>query len=313
MGMILSCLIVDFMKTSFIFPAFISEYFGNEPDILNSLSDDFCNFKNITASVVNPDFRSFSTEDKSFTNDELNSQIISYIFSCSLCNILKNKKKIIPDYVAGNSMGLYAALFCSGSVSFEDGLHLIINAYKFIREKVAVMDAGMGSIIGLDIDDVRKIVEHYNNKIEIVNANNKHSFLISGEMAGIKKVLELARDEGALFTSELNVKSPYHTHYLNEVSEKFYNFIKKNISIGPSVITIVSAVDQSFLSSKDELSNEIVRNISTPINWQATMQKMLDSDVSRFFECGAGNTLYKIGKFIKGSFTIYPINQIERV
>ncbi|MCD4730624.1 MAG: hypothetical protein K8R74_08495, partial [Bacteroidales bacterium] len=98
-------------KTAFIFPAFVSEYIGNEVEIVRSLSNDFDAFLNITTSKYFSEFSNFSLADKQFTENELYNQVSSYIFGCSVASLLM-KKGMMPDMIAGNSMGLYTALQC---------------------------------------------------------------------------------------------------------------------------------------------------------------------------------------------------------
>lgn len=300
------------LKTSFIFPAFVSEYIGNEVEIARNLSGDLDAFLEITSSRYFSEFRSFSLTDRLFIDNELYSQISSYIFGCSLSNYLKNKG-IIPDMLAGNSMGLYAALYCSGAVNFEDGLLLVQKAHEFIQKETKEQEMGMGAIVGLKLNDIQKIVHQCNERAFIANTNGIYSFLISGEKSSIEKALSLAKTEGALFTSSVLVDNPYHTDFIKTAATQLGSFIDQNISINDPQIAIISSVDQSELTTAVQIRDELVKNIYHPINWYASMEKMIDKSINRFIECGAGNTLSKLARFIDGDFKVYPINKIDKL
>lgn len=303
---------MDPQLTSFIFPAFVSEYLGNEIEIARNLSGDFDVFLNITKSNYFPEFRNFSLDDKQFLENELFSQVSSYIFGCAIASGLK-KKGLVPAMVAGNSMGLYAALYATGVVSFDDGLLLLIKASEFIKKETEGRNMGMAAIVGLELNDVKAIVNKTDSKISIANKNGKYSFLISGEKNSIELALGLAKKEGALFTSTVLVNSPYHSDFLKKAAFNFGNYIDQNITLKDLTYSIVSSVDQQELISAAQIRDELVKNIYKPINWYASMVKMINAGTNCFVECGAGNSLTKLARFIDGDFKIYPINKINKL
>lgn len=298
--------------TSFIFPAFVSEYLGNEIEIARNLSEDFDEFLNITKSKYFPEFRNFSLIDKQFLENELFSQVSSYIFGCAIASGLKNKG-LVPAMVAGNSMGLYAALYATGVVSFDDGLRLLTKASEFIRTETEGQNMGMAAIVGLELNDVENIINKTDSKISIANKNGKYSFLISGEKNSIDLALGLAKKEGALFTSTVLVDSPYHSIFLKKAALNFGNFIDQDISLKDSMYPIISSVDQQELRTSIEIREELVKNIYKPINWYDSMVNMISNGTNCFVECGAGNSLTKLARFIDSDFKVYPINKINKL
>jgi len=299
------------MSTGFIFPAFISEYIGNEPEILQSYSDDFGRYLAEASEFLNLDLKSFSVDNKLYINNEIYAQYISYIFGCSMADILE-KKNLVPTFISGYSMGLYACLYCGCSISFTQGLELIRKAYDLIKETTDHLDTGMGSIVGLSLDDINGLLPN-NNEVQVVNKNGTHSFLVSGIKSSISTLLDAAKNEGALHTSMLNVKSPYHTRLLDQASGMFNKFITKNIKIKNSDYKIVSALDQKIIQSEKEIHEELVDNLNSNIDWLKTMDLMIGNGITQFVECGAGNSLYRIGKFMKGDFKIYPMNKLNKI
>ncbi len=298
--------------TSFIFPAFVSEYLGNEIEIARNLSGDFDEFLNITKSKYFPEFSNFSLADKQFLENELFSQVSSYIFGCAIASGLK-KKGFIPDVVAGNSMGLYAALYASDVVNFDDGLLLLTKASEFIRTETEGQNMGMAAIVGLELNDVENIINKTDSKISIANKNGKYSFLISGEKNSIDLALGFAKKEGALFTSTVLVDSPYHSDFLKKAAMNFGKYIDRNITLKEPKYPIISSVNQQELKSATQVGEELVKNIYEPINWYASMVKMINAGTNCFVECGAGNSLTKLARFIDGDFKIYPINKINKL
>lgn len=295
------------MLTGYIFPAFVSEYKGDEPEVLRGFSDDFDKLLKHASGHLGIDLTSFDVHTNNFQDHELNTQYMSYIFGCTVSDILK-QKKIFADYLAGYSMGIYAALYSGESVTFIGGLDLISKAFEIIKETLHHHKTGMGTIVGLEKKDVGNLIKNKAG-IAIANTNGTYSFMISGIMRDINEVLELARLEGALHTSLMNVSCPYHTAFLNEASGKFREYILEKITVKDSIFKLVSGIDQKIITNRNEIITELASNLNHEINWMNTMEKMIGLKVTRFIECGAGISLYKIGKFIEGDFRIMPVGE----
>jgi len=137
--------------------------------------------------------------------------------------------------------------------------------------------------------------------------------LLSGSKSLILEIIGKAKAEGALHASLMKVTCPYHNALLSTAAKNFGKRIESEILLENSEIAIVSGIDQRTFTAKNEIIFELTRNLNTQINWFKTMKKMLELNVSRFIECGAGTSLFRIGKFIKGNFKIYPVTSIDLI
>ena len=300
------------MKTAFIFPAFISEYLGNEIQILDSLSSSFQKNLTLASKITGINFEQFSLEDKAYTEDELRSQIISYIFSCSLSDVLIFRG-LKPDILAGYSMGLYATLYTGGVIDFEEGIRLINQAFQISKSVINNIESGMGSIIGLTRKEIDEIITAHRLEAEIANSNSIHSHLVTGQLQAVNRLLNVARKTGALSVSLLNVKTPYHSQLLKETSPEFQQFITNHIQLRKSNYPIISSIDQRILELPDEINTELTNNLFERINWMASFDKLLNLGVIQFIECGAGKSLQRISRFMPEDFKIYSMNKIKNL
>lgn len=296
-----------------IFPAFGNEYIGNENKIISNYSDIADNLLNSASNLLNINFTNnpFSKEENSF--NELSSQYLTYIFSCILSNILKNNKTKLSEHIAGYSMGIYAALYHAESISFEDGLLLIKNAYQFILKTLNNKKFSMGTIIGLEYNNVKEIINNNNLKdTNIININNKHSVVISGLEEQVKIAIDKSKEEGALSAKLLPISAPYHSDFLKHAAEDFKIYLDK-IKFENPIYKFTSSFNQKILNSNDDIKNELMSNIFTNHNWHNTMKKLISSGYNTFFECGPGKSLFKIGKFIDGDFKIHTIKNLDKI
>ena len=290
-------------KTAFIFPAFAHEY----PDDLFGGSGDFEHifylFLKQASSEVDLDLNNFNSVLNNFLEDEVRTQYITYLYSCSLSKYFK-KKGISPCFTAGYSMGIYSSLFHSEVTSFNAGLLLIRSAYHAIKSITGDGNFGMCSVIGLSRKDITELIQSHELEVGITNQNSQYAFVLSGTLKDIMILTDIAKAEGALHTHLLKVMLPYHSTILNETKESFSEFIN-SIHFNPPSTSIISLIDQRIVYEPEDLKKEVVNNLFTPLNWYKTQLELQNAGVNLFIECGFGNGLVKNARFIDGDFKFY--------
>jgi [acyl-carrier-protein] S-malonyltransferase len=288
---------------AFIFPAFVTEYPVDVFSNLTGVSRYLRSFLQKAANVIDPELMNFDYLTNNFLDDELRTQLMTYLLCCSYAGFLK-EKNMVPSVCAGYSMGIYAAAYQAGSISFEDGLFLIRKAFLEISRITVGKTYGMGSILGLKLDDINQIMNPYSGTLEIANQNSPYSFILSGRLDGIRIVLDKAQEEGALNIKMLNVTIPYHSKLLEATRAPFGKYIE-SLSFKDPEIPIVSLIDHSILKNSGDLKKEIVTNLYTRLNWYQTQLHLQNSGIRSFIECGPGKTLVKNAKFVEGDFPFY--------
>ncbi len=296
-------------KPAFVFPPFASDYpddpFSNMPGY------DVCfrKFLSRAAGFTDPDLKRFEVPGMTFLDDELKTQYISYIQACALISWFKSKG-IVPAYSAGYSMGIYAALYQSEVISFLDGLVLIRQAFQAVNETIGKGAFGMCAIIGLNRDDIEQLIRKDKSGMEIAIQNSVCSFSISGPSTNIAKLVQTAQTEGALNTRIFNVSIPYHSSFLKDTAEDFWDFIAQMKFHSPRM-PIISLIDQELLLEEEILKKEVVRNLYTALNWYETQLYLQELGVTRFVECGSGKGLVKNARFIEGDAVTMTANSFS--
>ncbi|MEI7662557.1 MAG: ACP S-malonyltransferase [Bacteroidota bacterium] len=286
--------------SSFIFPAFTRDYRDHPGQHLPGFEELFSGWLRAGAASADPSLSQFKFSDPAFTGDELRTQYITYIYSCTVAGILRNITTA-PLFTAGYSMGIYAALFDAGAIDFETGLELIRIAYHSMAHSTRGGKYGMGTVIGLSRTDLELLTGNPVSKVEIVNQNASHSFVVSGEAAGLARLLSDARAEGALFVNNLDVTVPYHSGFLKEGAEDFSRQIS-HLHISSPNAPVVSLINQQLLVTPESLRGELIMNLCHPLNWFETQQVMINRNVTLFIECGPSEGLVKNSKFIPGNY-----------
>jgi len=297
-------------STALIFPAFVSDYNGDEIILLEKYNIKFSKYLHNASSITGIDLTLFDIQENKFIDDELKSQLLAYIFSCCVSDILK-QKNIEAKYVAGYSMGIYAALYHAGVYSFEVGAKLIQKAYQTIVDHKGNTEFGMGTIAGIDDDDLLSIIDQDQLDVEIINTNSRHSFVISGKLPDVEKIVQIAAQEGALLARKLPVTVPYHSRHMKQAANDFANYVHIQKFNNPQ-IPIVSLIDQRLIITQQDVCTELILNVSNKINWYKTMLKIAQLDARIMLECGAGKSLYKMSKFIDEELKVFPLNKLAQ-
>jgi [acyl-carrier-protein] S-malonyltransferase len=287
-------------KSAYIFPAFINEYPKDPFGGLEDLENHFQSLLSISSSLIDIDLAEFNFISNDFLGDELKTQYLTYIYSCAAADIL-DKKKLRPAYSAGYSMGIYAALVHAGVTTFSDGLLLIRKAYETIRNAARDEPFGMCSVIGLDREDLARLIRLSGFRVEITNQNSNVAFVLSGWHEDILELMKAATAEGALHTHLLNVSLPYHSRFLKESGHTFRDFLETMLFANPRT-GIISLIDQHIVQNKSEIKEELIKNLFTPLNWYQTQLELIRSGVTLFVECGPGKNLERNSKFIEGEY-----------
>lgn len=297
-------------NTALVFPAFVTEFVGCETDELRALGVNISDYLGSAVPVCGDTIASFDLRGKSFLQDELLIQYITYIYSCAVSDLLR-KKNLHGGVVAGYSMGIYAALYHARCISFTDGLILIREAYRNIRKFMPSGDFTMGLTGGLELDDVRELMKVNARFTHIINSNNKHTFVYSGPTTEVNRLINAARNEGALMTRVMNVSIPYHSPYLEKAAGKFAESITR-INLRTPDVPVYSPLSLNFLEQPDQLARELAINLWKPFRWHDTIQFLLDRGVNTIIECGAGEGLSKINKFIPGDYKTITLKNLRK-
>jgi [acyl-carrier-protein] S-malonyltransferase len=287
-------------RTALVFPAFVIDFIGCETVELEKMGIDVGEYFHRAKGECGNEILGFNIENEELRRNELLVQQATYIFSCAVSDLIK-KRGLHVDIVAAYSMGIYSALYHAGSLSFDEGLRCVNEAYRLIRRELEQGEFCMGISGGLELHDIEDLMKKWAPHVFIINSNNPHTFVFSGPSAEMQSLLDAAREEGALMTRKMEVSIPYHSPYLENAAIAFDMFLKE-VPVADPLIPILSSIDQRELKSPDELRAEMVKNIFRPFQWFETMKTLLSEGVKTFIECGAGEGLSKINKFIPGEY-----------
>ena len=204
---------------------------------------------------------------------------------------------ISPDVVAGHSLGEFAALVVNGTISFEDGLNLVLHRALIAQKTCENTDTAMGAVIGLSDEYVaRRIKEIWDDTgepIYFANYNGPGQVVISGSKKGIRQACKAFMKEGAKKAVPLMIGGSFHTPYMEEARLELKKHIDETIFNSP-VIPVCQCVDGELNLDPEKIKNNLIEHITHPVLWTHMVHNMVSSGVDKFYEVGQDDTLQKI-------------------
>jgi [acyl-carrier-protein] S-malonyltransferase len=192
-----------------------------------------------------------------------------------------------PDAVAGHSLGEFTALTAAGSLSFEDGLQLVGLRATAMQEACEVNPGTMAAIVGLEDDVVEEVCRNIKDEIVIpANYNCPGQLVISGSIRGVEIAIELLVEQGARRAIPLPVGGAFHSPLMKSAEDKLAKRIQSLEFHEPSC-PIYQNYSALPTRDVDEIKDNLIKQLTSPVKWTQTMRKMLDDNFVEFTEVGA--------------------------
>jgi len=214
------------------------------------------------------------------------------------------------SYVAGLSLGEYSALVAAEAISFEDAVYLVRQRGRFMQEDALKRPGRMASILGLDLDEVRKISQE--TKVEIANINCPAQVVISGGIEEINKAKKLAEERGAKKVILLEVSGAFHSSFMREAPLRLAKELEK-IKINPPKIPLISNVTAKPVTQVEEIKENLIKQIASSVLWEDSMKFILSKNVTTFFEFGPGKVLKGLMRRINENAQVVNIEKREDI
>jgi len=197
-----------------------------------------------------------------------------------------------PDFVAGHSVGEYAALVAAGVLRFEDALLLVRERAEAMYSAGLQRPGAMAALIGLPPANLDGLLEEAgkNGVVAAANYNSPIQVVISGEVRSVEVAMEKAKNMGAKRAIRLNVSGAFHSPLMEPAGKKLATRLEET-SLSPAQIPIVSNVTAAPVSEPEEIADLLSRQLTSPVLWHQSMQFLWEQGVGSYAEVGPGTVL----------------------
>lgn len=296
-------------KIAFVFPGQGTQFVGMGKDIYENSEIAKKEFDEIFGSL------SFDLKDTMFNGPEETLKKTKYtqpaIVAMSLVlEKLVRAKGITPDFVAGHSVGEYAAFGAAGYLSIDEAVKLTSARGKFMNDVAVKVNGGMAAIIGLDSDKIVETLKNVEGIVEAVNFNEPKQTVIAGQKDAIERACVALKEAGARRAMPLAVSGPFHSSLMQEAGEKLKEEAEK-YNFQMTDVKLVANTTAEVLQNVDEIKEEIYKQSFGPVRWVETIQKLKAEGVTQIYEIGPGKVLAGLIKKIDKEIQVKNIEKLE--
>jgi [acyl-carrier-protein] S-malonyltransferase len=218
--------------------------------------------------------------------------------SIAALEALRSRVAVEPACVAGHSVGEYAALVAAGVLAFEDALRLVALRGKLMAELSG--GGGMTAVMGLEREAVQRAIEAVVSPADVVVANDNApgQVVLSGTASGMAAVEDALRQAGARRLIPLNVSGPFHSPHMAPVGDELARAFEA-VEWRDAAIPVVSNVTAEPEQEADRLRSLLAEQVRSPVEWVASVRRLVAEGVDTLIECGPGAALSGMVKRIE--------------
>ncbi len=233
------------------------------------------------------------------TADELKQTRVTQpaIFIHSVAVALTNDS-FVPDMVAGHSLGEFSSLVANHALSFEDGLRLVYKRAMAMQKACEINPSTMAAILGLDDSVVEEICASITDEIVVAaNYNCPGQLVISGSIKGIDIACEKLKAAGAKRALPLQVGGAFHSPLMEPAREELALAIEETQFSTP-LCPVYQNVNALPATDSATIKRNLIDQLTAPVRWAQSVQKMVADGGTTFIECGPGKVLQGLVKKI---------------
>jgi len=229
------------------------------------------------------------------------------IFLHSVILAISKGNEISPNMVAGHSLGEFSALVVNKSISFEDGLKLVSIRANAMQKACENNPGTMAAVLALDDDIVENVCKEINGIVVAANYNCPGQLVISGELKSIESACEKLKQIGARRALVLPVGGAFHSPLMEEAKKELEEAISKTVFSNP-ICPIYQNVNGLPFSSENEIKENLISQLTSPVRWTQSINKMIKDGAIEFIEVGPGKVLQGLVKKINTDIASSSLN-----
>jgi [acyl-carrier-protein] S-malonyltransferase len=203
-----------------------------------------------------------------------------------------------PEMVAGHSLGEFSALVANKTLNFESALKLVYQRALAMQKACELNPSTMAAILNLDdkvVEDICNEITTGGNTVVAANYNCPGQLVISGSIEGVNIACEKLKAAGAKRALVLPVGGAFHSPLMEPARLELEAAIDATTFNNP-ICPVYQNVTASAVSDPNEIKKNLIAQLTAPVKWTQTVEKMIADGASSFTEVGPGKVLQGLVK-----------------
>ena len=236
-----------------------------------------------------------------------NAQPALFAHGAAVWSVTKDVLRPHVRAAAGHSLGEFTAYFAADSVSLPGAAQLVRRRGELMYETGTSRPGTMAAILGTTttpIEDICRRATTEAGQVVPANFNTDEQVVISGEVAGVERAMELAKEAGAKRAIKLPVSGAFHSPLMEPAVVGLTNAIATSAFTDP-VYPVYSNVTAEASTTAVDAKELLLRQLTSPVRWSAEVRNIASRFPDALFvEMGPGNVLTGLmGRLVKGART----------
>jgi [acyl-carrier-protein] S-malonyltransferase len=232
-----------------------------------------------------------------------NTQPAILTMSVAAARVLQ-EKGVVPQYVAGHSLGEYSAHVAAGTLEFADAVRTVRNRGKYMQEAVPAGHGAMAAILAMPLEQLQQVCTEaaQGEVVSPANINSPDQIVISGSAKAVERAAELAKQRGAKRAVMLPVSAPFHCALMQPAQDRLAQDLATIQFSNPDVPAIAN-IDAEAKTTGEASRSALIKQVTGAVRWADCVQKLIALGAKTFVEVGPGKVLTGLMRQIDRSQT----------
>ncbi len=228
-------------------------------------------------------------------DDTVNTQPAIFVTSLATWVALEREGKLPPPaMMAGHSLGELTALVAAGAMDFADGLRLVRERGRLMKQAGEQAAGGMAAVLKMSDEEVERACQEASRQtgaaVQIANYNSPGQVVISGDKQALERAMELLRERGAKRIVPLAVSIAAHSPLMASVVSE-YRAAVEVVPLRTPKVPVIANISARPLRHIEEIRDELIGQLTWPVRWTDSVRWMIEHGITRFLEIGPKDVL----------------------
>lgn len=197
---------------------------------------------------------------------------------------------LLPDVIAGHSVGEFAALVAARAFSLEDAVRVVGTRAELMARAGRAQRGRMAAVIGLPPARVKELCDREPGIVRVATINTADQIVISGQAAVVEHVGEAARAAGARRVIPLAVSVAAHSPLMATAAKGLHEALA-GVSILEPVIPFASCISGRVEDDPAEIKRLLAAGVTRTVDWPVCVAALQREGADTFVEVGPGRVL----------------------